>query len=275
MIENLSTAEILRWQLDAGVDETIGNEPVDRFAQKPPAPPDVSAPKSAENTPKAPLNKPEKNRTPQGPAVAEHLLSEACEFAANAKNVEELKQVLMAYDGCALKKTATNLVFGDGNPKAKIVLIGEGPGAEEDRQGLPFVGPSGQLLDKMLASIGLDREQVFISNTVFWRPPGNRTPTSGETALCMPFVERLMELIDPEILITLGGPAAKAMLAETAGVGRLRGKWYTYSTPKLPRPVQATALFHPAYLLRSPVHKREAWRDLLMIRDKMAELGLS
>ncbi|HJN24130.1 MAG TPA: uracil-DNA glycosylase, partial [Rhodospirillales bacterium] len=177
------------------------------------------------------------------------------------------------YDGCALKKTATNLVFGDGNPKAKIVLIGEGPGAEEDRQGLPFVGPSGQLLDKMLTSIGLDREQVFISNTVFWRPPGNRTPTTAETALCMPFIERLMELIDPEILITLGGPAAKVMLAETAGVGRLRGKWYTYSTPKLPRPVQATALFHPAYLLRSPAHKREAWRDLLMIRDKLDELA--
>jgi len=262
MSQNLSTAEILRWQLDAGVDESIGNTPRNRFAEKP-----DSKPVIAELAP-------EKTRpaASKGPVIAERLLHDACEIAAAAKSVEALREAVAAFDGCGLKKTATNLVFGDGNVKAKLVLIGEGPGAEEDRQGLPFVGPSGQLLDKMLASIGLDRTRVYISNTVFWRPPGNRTPTMEETALCMPFVERLMELIDPEILVTLGGPAAKAMLAETAGVGRLRGKWFTYSTPKLPRPVQATALFHPAYLLRSPAHKREAWRDLLMIRDKLEQL---
>ena len=269
MIENLSTTEILRWQLDAGVDETIGDKPVNHFQETPVVKPQPVAPKPGKTT----RQTTEKPRAPQGPVVAEKLLQDACEIAARCTSLDDLRQALMDYDGCALKKTATNLVFGDGNPKAKIVLIGEGPGAEEDRQGLPFVGPSGQLLDKMLTSIGLDREQVFISNTVFWRPPGNRTPTTAETALCMPFIERLMELIDPEILITLGGPAAKVMLAETAGVGRLRGKWYTYSTPKLPRPVQATALFHPAYLLRSPAHKREAWRDLLMIRDKLDELA--
>lgn len=274
MMETLSTAEILRWHLEAGVDETLGNEPVNRFNESPK--PAVAAKASAaEKRPSAPVrHASEKPAAPQGPAVAEHLLHDACNMAAQAKSIDELKRLLMDYDGCSLKKTATNLVFGDGNPEAKIVLIGEGPGAEEDRQGRPFVGTSGQLLDKMLASIGLDREKVFISNTVFWRPPGNRTPTSQETALCMPFVERLMELTDPEILITLGGPAAKAMLAETAGVGRLRGKWYSYATAKLSRPVHATALFHPAYLLRSPAHKREAWHDLLMIRDKMAELGL-
>ncbi len=264
MPETLSIAEILRWQLEAGVDETIGDKPHDRFAETPPPAPMEPAPVPARPAPPAAAR--------PAPAVAESLLHDACEIAAGAGTVEDLRRALAEYDGCALKKTATNLVFGDGNPKARIVLIGEGPGAEEDRQGLPFVGPSGRLLDKMLASIGLDRDKVFISNTVFWRPPGNRTPTAAETALCMPFVERLMELIDPEVLITLGGPAAKAMLAETAGVGRLRGKWYTYSTPKLPRPVQATALFHPAYLLRSPIHKREAWRDLLMIRDKLKEL---
>jgi uracil-DNA glycosylase len=273
MIENLSTAEILRWQLDAGVDETIGNEPVNRFAEAPLTVAPTATKTLDKPPPKQPVRAAEKPRTPQGPVVAEKLLHDACEIAAAAGSIDELRQALVDYDGCALKKNATNLVFGDGNPKAKVVLIGEGPGAEEDRQGLPFVGPSGQLLDKMLASIGLDRQQVYISNTVFWRPPGNRTPTTAETALCMPFVERLMELIDPEILITLGGPAAKVMLAETAGVGRLRGKWYAYSTPKLSRPVQATALFHPAYLLRSPAHKREAWRDLLMIRDKLDELG--
>lgn len=273
MIENLSTAEILRWQIEAGVDETIGNEPINRFNEVAPVKAPIVVVKTEISVPKARSQAvADRPRTQQGPAVAEKLLHDACEIAAAAKSVDELKRALADYDGCALKKTATNLVFGDGNPRAKVVLIGEGPGAEEDRKGLPFVGPSGQLLDKMLASIGLDREQVYISNTVFWRPPGNRTPTTAETALCLPFVERLMELIDPEILITLGGPATKAMLAETAGVGRLRGKWFTYSTPKLSRPVQATAMFHPAYLLRSPAHKREAWRDLLMIRDKLDEL---
>jgi len=252
MRENLSTAEILRWQLEAGVDETIGLEPLNHFAEAPPQAPVPAIKVAAINT-----NKP---------------LQDACAIARAAGSLEELRQALMNFDGCALKKTATNLVFGDGNPKAKIVLIGEGPGAEEDRQGVPFVGPGGQLLDKMLASIGLNREQVYISNTVFWRPPGNRTPTSAETALCQPFVERLMELIDPEILITLGGPATKAMLAETAGVGRLRGKWYEYLTPKLSRPIQATALFHPDSLISSPGQKRETWSDLLMIRDKLDSL---
>ena len=263
MSENLSTMEILRWQLDAGVDETIGDEPLNHFAP----PPQPEAPTAVKTLQKqAPV-------PPPVQASAENILHDACAIAASATTIEELKAAVAGFDGCALKKTATNLVFGDGNPRAKIVLIGEGPGAEEDRQGTPFVGPSGQLLDKMLASIGLDRDSVYISNTVFWRPPGNRTPTAGETGLCLPFVERLMELIDPEILITLGGPAAKAMLAETAGIGRLRGKWYTYSTPKLSRPVQATALFHPAYLLRSPDHKREAWHDLVMIRDKLDQIS--
>jgi DNA polymerase len=265
MTENLSTAGLLRWYLDAGVDETICDVPQNRFNEvalkKEPV-----LQKSLANT--APP------RVQQGPAVTETLSHGACEFAGAASSIEALNNALHNYSGCALKKTATNLVFGDGNPKAKIVLIGEGPGPEEDRQGLPFVGPGGQLLDKMLASIGLDRTQVFLSNIVFWRPPGNRTPTAQETSLCMPFVERLMELIDPEVLITLGGLAAKSMLAETAGVGRLRGKWYTYSTPKLSRPIQATALFHPSYLLSSPAHKREAWQDLLMIRDKLESLGL-
>lgn len=269
MEENLSTTQILRWQLDAGVDETIGDEPLDHFAQVPQSAPPLS--------PSSPRQTTAIDRPVQANAnsSAEKILQDACAIAGRANSLDELKQALQNFDGCALKKTATNLVFGDGNPNANIVLIGEGPGAEEDRQGVPFVGPSGQLLDKMLASIGLDRDAVYISNTVFWRPPGNRTPTLGETALCLPFVERLMELIDPEILVTLGGPAAKAMLAETAGVGRLRGKWYTYLTPKLSRPVQATALFHPAYLLRSPNHKREAWHDLLMIKDKLDQLATS
>jgi uracil-DNA glycosylase len=265
MKENLSTADVLRWYLDFGVEETICDVPQNRLNE--PAQKEATlAQNSIANT--------VSNATQLFPAEAETLLHDACKIAAAASSVEGLKNALLNYGGCPLKKTATKLVFGDGSPKAKIVLIGEGPGAEEDRSGLPFVGPSGQLLDKMLASIGLDRDKVFLSNIVFWRPPGNRTPTSYETSLCMPFVQRLMELIDPEILVVLGGFAAKLMLAETAGVSRLRGKWYNYSTPNLSRPVQATVTFPPGYLLNSPVHKREAWQDLLMIRNKLESLGL-
>ncbi len=271
MTEKLTTAELLRWHLEAGVDETIGDSPVDRFAE----PPQAAAPEPQPAPHQAPvkaLKLPDKAvARPVVPAVADQLLRDAWALAEAAQNIEELRQAVAGFEGCSLKKTATTTVFGDGNPQAKIVFIGEVPGAEEDRQGVPFVGPSGQLLDKMLASIGLDRSNVYIANMVFWRPPGNRTPTAGETAVCMPFVERLMELIDPDFLVALGGPAAKAMLAETAGVGRLRGKWFTYSTPRLSRPIQATALFHPDYLLRSSAHKREAWADLLAIRDKLSE----
>ena len=193
----------------------------------------------------------------------------AYSLAAAATTVDALHQALAVFDGCALSKTATNLVLHDGSPKARIVMIGEAPGAEEDRRGLPFVGPSGQLLDRMLASVGLDRTQVLISNTVFWRPPGNRNPTTSEIAACLPFVERLIELVDPEILVALGGAAAKSLLARTEGIGKLRGNWFPYATPGMPRPVQATATFHPAYLLRTPAHKREAWHDLLEIRKKL------
>ncbi len=266
MTEKLTRPELLRWHLDAGVDETIGEAPLDRFDAAAPAPRPA-----VEQSPVAALKPPERPvARPTVSPVADQVLRDAWALAEAAKSIDDLRQAVAGFEGCGLKKMATNTVFGDGNPEARIVFIGEGPGAEEDRQGLPFVGLSGQLLDKMLGAIGLDRSNVYISNTVFWRPPGNRTPTAGETALCMPFVERLMELIDPDILVTLGGPAAKAMLAETAGVGRLRGKWFTYSTPRLSRPAQATALFHPAYLLRSAAHKREAWADLLAIRDKLS-----
>ena len=150
------------------------------------------------------------------------------------------------------------------------MFVGEAPGAQEDRQGEPFVGPSGTLLNKMLASIGIERTDVLVSNTVFWRPPGNRTPTLQETAVCMPFMERLIELADPDVLVTLGGPAAKALLGETQGVGRLRGRWFTYETARMSHPIDATAMFHPAYLLRTPSQKRVAWQDLLSIQDKLS-----
>ena len=285
MAQPLSPRELLEWYLEAGVDETIGDAPVNRYLEPPairatasaarnspplaPAPPQVSAPPShgMEDAPSA-----APARAPAKPAAADQALQSAWSLAASAMTVEELRRALEEFDGCGLKKTATNLVLGDGNPEARVILIGEAPGAEEDRQGLPFVGASGRLLDRMLGSIGLDRTQVYISNTVFWRPPGNRNPTTMEMAICMPFVERLIELVDPEILVALGGAAAKVLLAQNVGIGQLRGRWFAYSTPRLPRPVEATAIFHPAYLLRSATHKGEAWRDLLEIKRKLNSL---
>lgn len=293
------------------MDETVAASPVNRFAlpgdlPSPPPPPPPDAPPPEEPPapwppPHPPLPPPPP--LPQSPSArggesprASHVapLSErapslftspdsapplsnddavgrAVALASAATTVEELRTALASFDGCPLKRTATNLVFIDGSFQASVLFVGEAPGAEEDRQGLPFVGPSGRLFDRMLASIGLDRTQVCITNTVFWRPPGNRTPTTIEMAVCMPFLERLIELVVPRVLVTLGGPAAKAVLAESAGVSKLRGRWFAYSTPRLARPIPATAMFHPAYLLRTPAQKRDAWRDLLMLRRKLDE----
>lgn len=277
MAQPLSPRELLEWYLEAGVDETIGEAPVNRYLDPPAiratasaarnSPPPAPSFHGMEDVPSA-----APARTPATPAAADQALQSAWTLAASAMTVEELRRALEGFDGCALKKTATNLVLGDGNPEARVILIGEAPGAEEDRQGLPFVGASGRLLDRMLGSIGLDRTQVYISNTVFWRPPGNRNPTTMEMAVCMPFVERLIELVDPEILVAMGGAAAKVLLAQNVGIGQLRGRWYAYSTPRLPRPAEATAIFHPAYLLRSATHKGDAWRDLLEIKRKLNSL---
>lgn len=273
-IISMTSRELLRWYIDAGVDETISEHPVDRFQAKD-APAPAPSPSSSSLGP-ASSNKGLSDAAPvsapvSSPGSTNGEIATAVHLARAAGTVNELRLALEAFDGCALKKTATNLVFTDGNPEARILFIGEGPGAEEDRQGLPFVGPSGKLLDAMLASVGLDRTAVLISNIVFWRPPGNRTPTPQETAVCMPFVERLIELVDPKILVALGGPAAKSLLAQTEGVGRLRGKWFSYSTPGLARPIEATALYHPAYLLRSPGQKRVTWMDWLDIKRKLEE----
>jgi DNA polymerase len=271
---------ILAWHLTVGVDETLAEQPHNRFAVPEPrhspvvttlaAPPPLSgavvqAAPAAPPPPADALEPRALRRTTSAPAA-----NPAYEAAGAAADLVTLRSILERFDGCPLRETATQLVFGDGSPQARVVLIGEAPGAEEDRQGLPFVGASGKLLDRMLASIGLDRGRVFISNTVFWRPPGNRAPTSWEIALCAPFVERIIELIAPELLIALGGPAANALLSTQDSIGRLRGRWFAYETARLPAPVAATALFHPAYLLRSPSQKRLAWRDLIAIRKRLA-----
>lgn len=271
MINLASTLDVLRWHVDVGVDETIGETPIDRFAlvEAKPQTPSTVRPKQSQSQSRV---------SSTSPAVSEQLASDemaqsAKEIAGQAKDIESLRVALSGFDGCSLKKTATNLVFIDGNPAARLMLVGEAPGAHEDRQGLPFAGPSGELLNKMLASILIEREDVLISNTVFWRPPGNRTPTSQEAAICLPFMERLIELVAPDILVTLGGPASKALLGETQGVGRLRGRWFSYKTPGMEKPIDATALFHPEYLLRTPMQKRAAWQDLLMIKEKLSLLG--
>jgi DNA polymerase len=210
---------------------------------------------------------------PVRPSGNEAQVQAAWTLAESAETLEQLRAAVESFDGCALKATATNTVFADGNSDARIMFVGEAPGAEEDRQGLPFVGASGKLLDRMLESIGLDRTSFYITNIVFWRPPGNRNPSTNEIAVCLPFVERHIELADPDILVALGGPSAKTLLARTEGITRLRGKWFEYATPKLARPIDAMAIYHPAYLLRSPGHKRAAWRDLLEIKRKLAESG--
>jgi DNA polymerase len=208
-------------------------------------------------------------------AAPEHAVQTASRMAAAAQTLEELQAAVAAFEECPLKKTATNTVFADGNPAARIMFVGEAPGADEDRQGKPFVGVSGQLLDRMLASIGLDRHApdaanaFYITNIVFWRPPGNRNPTTNEIAACLPFLERHIELVQPDVLVALGGPSAKTLLGRAEGITRLRGTWHAYASPRLSAPIDAMAVFHPAYLLRSPAHKREAWRDLLAIRDRL------
>ena len=180
---------------------------------------------------------------------------------------------LEAFDGCPLKKTATHTVFADGTPSHHIMFIGEAPGAEEDRQGKPFVGRAGQLLDKMLASIGLDRRtNAYITNVLNWRPPGNRDPSPEEAAICLPFLRRHIELVAPEVIVLLGATATRHVLGRTDGIMRLRGHWLEYFAAGKMVPVMPT--LHPAYLLRQPAHKKLAWRDLQAIEDKVKSLGM-
>ena len=264
---------VLNWHLTMGIDETIAEIPVDRFkpygSQFHQNIPEINLGTGSQVTePNLRLS----TNISDNDIKAERpnfLTPTVLDLAASANNLQELETAIINFEGCSLRKTATNLVFVDGNPDGRVFLIGEAPGAEEDRQGKPFVGPSGQLLDKMLASIDLDRTKVLISNTVFWRPPGNRTPTLEETEACRPFLERLIELADPRIIVALGGPAAKILLGEKQGISKLRGKWFNYKNQSS---VWATAIFHPAYLLRQPDQKKLSWIDLKMIREKLKKI---
>ncbi|MGB0921824.1 MAG: uracil-DNA glycosylase family protein [Alphaproteobacteria bacterium] len=264
----------LRWQVEMGADIALLDDPIDRTQEV------ITAPAQQQNREKpvpkpAALKSPAPPRQPDGLAASSEVAQLARQIATAADTLEALEAALQQFDDCPLKKTAKNLVFCDGNPNAKIMLVGEAPGRDEDIQGKPFVGQAGQLLDKMLAAIDLDRTQVYIGNCVQWRPPGNRKPTDGEKAMCLPFITRQIELMDPDMLVFVGGTAAQTLLGTPDGITRLRGRWQDYKTVRTAKNIPALPIFHPAFLLRTPARKRETWADLLSIKKKMAELGLA
>lgn len=269
--------ELLSFYADAGVDEALSETPLDRFAEAAQA--RASArPATTESPPPAPAQRapspaaPRPATPPPAMTVPDQAQAAAArELARSASTLEELREAMAGFEGCNLKFTAKNLVFADGNPQADLMLVGEAPGRDEDIQGLPFVGRSGQLLDRMLAAIGLDRTSAYIANVIPWRPPGNRTPTPHETEICRPFIERQIELVNPKVLVNLGGPSAKTLLNTTEGILRLRGNWREHVTPS-GTAIPAMPTLHPAYLLRTPAHKRLAWRDFLEVKMRLCGL---
>ncbi|WP_127091935.1 uracil-DNA glycosylase [Aquabacter cavernae] len=283
MDSNLSSlSDILAFHAQAGVDAALEEAPVNRFATAAAAR-DLKrvAPQAQEARPApagarpaaAPVASARPAPAPAGASVLpmpnlaaqppDEAVMAAREAARAAGSLEELREILERFEGCPLKRTATRLVFADGNPKARVMLVGEAPGRDEDAQGLPFVGRSGRLLDLMLGAIGLDRTSAYIANVIPWRPPGNRTPTPQETAICLPFIRRQVELADPDFLICLGNPSAQTLLGVTEGITKTRGRFFPYDTGT--RTIKAMPTFHPAYLLRTPLGKRMVWRDLLAV----------
>lgn len=266
MAEPRDAAQLLRWYVEMGADEAIGAEPHDRFAPPTPrpAPPTVNRPDRSPPEPTA-AGMPATRIEGFAAAASARALADA------ARTLDELRAAVASFEGCALRRTATNTVFADGAAGAPLMIIGEAPGAEEDRLGLPFVGRSGQLLDLMLAAIGFDRKRnAYISNVLFWRPPGNRKPTDEETAACLPFVWRHIALLSPRVVMLCGGTATATLLGRPEGITRLRGRWFALEVPGLDRAVPAIATYHPSFLLRTPARKGEAWRDLLAVQSKLA-----
>lgn len=251
----------LRWLLEMGADEIVGEAPVDRLKPKP--------------KPQAPLpQSPAASRLdlralPSRAASSDQAIGDARAVAAACESLADIAAALRQFDACPLKRTATNLVFADGNPEARVLFIGEAPGRDEDEQGKPFVGRSGQFLDRMLAAIGLSRHSAdpataaFITNVIYWRPPGNRKPTDAETLMCLPFVMKTIELAKPEFLVCLGATPTQRLLETTEGILKLRGTWRDFNG------IPLLATLHPAYLLRQPAQKRLVWRDLLSLRRRL------
>lgn len=276
-----SPRALLDFYLDAGADALVGEDAIDRFAEidAPPARPAATSPGASSPNASSPgaMAPPAIRQSPahrpvfaptSAPQAPDEAALAARQAAKSATTLDELRDLLEKFDGCALKATASRLVFADGNPQARVMLVGEAPGRDEDIEGLPFVGRAGKLLDLMLAAIGLDRTSVYIANIVPWRPPGNRTPTPQESAICLPFIKRQIELADPDFLICLGKPSMQTLLAINDPISKARGRWTVFDTGK--REIKAMATFHPAFLLRSPLQKRFAWRDLLSLKKALA-----
>jgi uracil-DNA glycosylase len=262
--------QLLAFYLEAGVDCALTDEPANRLAEPDhvpaPAPPrETAPPRGLREMPAAAVPVP-RSETTLAPDAA---IASAREAARTAPTLDALRTLLENFDGCALKHTATRLVFADGNPQARVMFVGEAPGRDEDIEGLPFVGRSGKLLDRMIAAIGLDRSKAYIANVIPWRPPGNRTPTPQETQVCLPFIQRQIELVNPDVLVTLGNPSTQALLGTREGIMRTRGKWFDYDTGT--RTIRAIATFHPAYLLRSPSYKRMTWQDLRAVAKALEQ----
>jgi uracil-DNA glycosylase len=263
--------QLLALYLEAGVDCALTEEPVNRLSD-PDIAPGPAFPSQVETTPGGPVKmKPTPVPAARAEAVPtpEAAIASAREAARTAPSLDVLRGLLENFDGCALKSTATRLVFADGNPHARIMFVGEAPGREEDIEGLPFVGRSGKLLDRMIAAIGLDRSNAYIANVIPWRPPGNRTPTPQETQICLPFIRRQIELVNPDVLVTLGNPSTQTLLQTREGIMKTRGRWFDYDTGT--RVIPAIATFHPAYLLRSPSYKRMSWQDLRTIAKALEQ----
>jgi DNA polymerase len=276
--------DILAWYLEAGVDEAIGEVAINRLqtatpavreapvSATPPAPP-RRAP--AVRPPEPPARPPAPARPTPSAAAALANPDAAAESAraraAAAGDLQALRQALAGLDECPLKWTAANLVFGEGVAEAEAMFIGEAPGADEDRQGLPFVGVSGQLLDRMMASIGLDRGNSYITNILPWRPPGNRTPTPAESLMLLPFIHRHIALVRPRLLVLLGGVSTATLLERREGITRLRGRWLEYRHAGAAIPAMPT--YHPAFLLRNAAMKRDAWSDFLAVKLRLGAPG--
>ena len=282
--------EALRWHINHGYDDLLALEAVDASTLNPAIKKLQDMPEPAPATAQADARAPAMNATSGGatatPALSASLsnadlIAEATALAAKAETLDDLKTAIADFDGLSVKKTATQMVFADGNPDAKVMLVGEAPGADEDRMGKPFVGVSGQLLDHMLGFIGIDRasdnpeNSIYISNILNWRPPGNRTPTPEEMSICLPFIEKHIQLVKPDILLLTGGVAAKTLLSSTDSISRLRGKWHDY-TPQthetqndVKTDIKALATYHPSYLLRTPAQKKLVWNDLLRVKQAL------
>ncbi|MCF6344723.1 MAG: uracil-DNA glycosylase [Devosiaceae bacterium] len=268
---------MLEYYQAVGVNLAVGEKAIDRFAD---------AKNNIEN--KKQQTKPEnksnistfisQKNISQEDIPQENITQQAKDIAHSAKDLSELEELMKGFDGCALKKRATQIVFCDGNPKSDIMIIGEAPSRDDDIEGRPFVGRSGQLLDRMLKAIGLDRSKVYITNIVAWRPPGNRNPTTSEIASCLPFLHRQIELIKPKIILTLGAPAAHTIFSCKTPISKLRGKWQQFELNNLSiktldnLSIKTLATFHPAFLLRQPAQKAQAWQDLLMLKTAIDEL---